>query len=97
MKTGGRVLLEGLQPTDFIPHLIRTHPVKQVEQATHRFTHGGLIGDDDPIVFLAALQPVQMKSEVVCGIEGEEGSSFRSGISQLLFIAEPPNGPLRER
>ena len=31
-----------------------------------------------------------MKSEVVCRIEGEEGSSFRSSISQLLFIAEPP-------
>jgi len=50
-----RVLLESLEPADFVPHLIGSHSVQQVEQAAYCFTDGKLIRNDNPIVFLATV------------------------------------------
>ncbi len=68
----GQLLLERLQPANFVFHFIGCHAVQKVEQATDRFTDGKLIGDDNPGMLLAALQPVKVQAHIVRGVESKD-------------------------
>ncbi len=83
-------LLERLQPAQLVAHLVGGDAVKQVEQAVHGFADRKLIGDNDPGVLLAALQPVQVESDEVGGIVSQESPSFSCCVGQLLFVAQTP-------
>lgn len=66
--------LKGLQPADLVLHLIGSDPVEQSEQAVHRLADRELIGDDDPPVCPASLQPFLVKPQGIRRVEGEDGA-----------------------
>ena len=68
-----------LQPKDLALHLVGRHPIENAEQPAGGLTEMQLVGDDDTGVAPALLQPVEMDSYIVGGVEREQDPAFTDG------------------